>query len=273
MRIALFEFASATARFPTRTSATPGQVPRLVQHQTSGHRTRARGWTLSGGRAADCELRLLDHEVANFVMWISRPRSPVMSGNANNAFPKGLFLRESFIFCNESPTNENERFVNAFHRPSLLLLCGLSFVRGNYKRGEQRAHQNGKGERREVEKKTCAFLRPFLKRKEERVKGPESPSSFEGPGTSCGARVRIVLPCPSAAMSIRRISLSGSMHTPPTSKYSHQVAILCPLKYMKMHIIASDFSKISRGSMPPDPPSRARASPKLMPSVRKLTGA
>ena len=43
MRIALFEFASATARFPTRSSATPGQVPRLVQRQTSGRRTRARG--------------------------------------------------------------------------------------------------------------------------------------------------------------------------------------------------------------------------------------
>ena len=103
--------------------------------------------------------------------------------------------------------------------------------------------------------------------------GFESPSSFEGPGTSCSARVRIVLPRPSAAMSIRKRSLSSSMHTPPTSKYSHQVAILCPSKYTKMHIIASDFSKISRGSMPPDPPSGARASPKLLPSVRKLTGA
>ena len=49
--------------------------------------------------------------------------------------------------------NENERFVNGFHRPGLLLLCGLSFVRGNYKQGEQTARQNGKGERREVEKK------------------------------------------------------------------------------------------------------------------------
>ena len=52
-------------------------VPRLVQRQTSGRRTRARGWTLSGGRAADCELRLLDHEFAIFVMWISRPCIPV----------------------------------------------------------------------------------------------------------------------------------------------------------------------------------------------------
>ena len=103
--------------------------------------------------------------------------------------------------------------------------------------------------------------------------GFESPSSFEGPGTSCSARVRIVLPHPSAAMSVRERSLSSSMHTPPTSKYSHQVGILCPSKYTKMHIIASDFSKISRGSMPPDPPSEARASPKLLPSVRKLTGA
>ena len=38
-----------------------------------------------------------------------------------------------------------------------------------------------------------------------------------------------------------------------SSKYSHQGAILCPSKCTKMHIIASDFSKISRGSMPPDP--------------------
>ena len=103
--------------------------------------------------------------------------------------------------------------------------------------------------------------------------GFESPSSFEGPGTSCSAGVRIVLPRPSAAMSFRKRSLSSSMHTPPTSKYSHQVAILYPSKYTKMHIIASDFSKISRGSMPPDPPSRARASPKLLLSVRKFTGA
>ena len=54
MRIALFEFASATAKFPTliRSSATPAKVPRLVQGQTSGRRTR--GLTLSGGRAAHC---------------------------------------------------------------------------------------------------------------------------------------------------------------------------------------------------------------------------
>ena len=96
------------------------------------------------------------------------------------------------------------------------------------------------------------FLRPFLKRKDVRV-GLESPSSFEGPGTSCSARVRIVLPRPSAAISIRKRSLSSSMHTPPTSKYSHQVANLCPSKYTKMHIIASYFPKISRGIMPPDP--------------------
>ena len=76
------------------------------------------------------------------------------------------------------------------------------------------AHQNGKGERREVEKET--FLCPFLKRKEVTV-GFESPSSFEGPVTNCSARVRIVLPSPSAAMFIGKRSLSSSMHT-PTSK-------------------------------------------------------
>ena len=144
MQSALFELASATAWFPTRSSATPGQVLRLVQRQTFGRRTRARGWlwTLSGGRAADCELRLLDHELANFVR--------------------------------------------------LLLLCGLSFVQGNYKRGEQRAHQNRKGQRREVEKKH--FCARFSKGKGlARVKGLESPSS-----SSCGARVRTVLPRHSA---------------------------------------------------------------------------
>ena len=49
------------------------------------------------------------------------------------------------------------------------------------------------------------FLRPFFKGKEVRV-GLESPNSFEGPGTSCHALVRIVLPRPSAAMSIRKRS-------------------------------------------------------------------
>ena len=87
------------------------------------------------------------------ILWCEFQDHAALSGNANKAFPKGLFLRERLIFCNESPTNENETFVNAFHRPRLLLLCGLSFVRGNYKRGEQRTHQNGKGERWEVEKK------------------------------------------------------------------------------------------------------------------------
>ena len=44
------------------------------------------------------------------------------------------------------------------------------------------------------------------------------------------------------------------MHTPPTSKYSHQVAILCPSKYTKMHIIASDFSKKFPGEHAPGTP-------------------
>ena len=166
---------------------------------------------------------------------------------ATRPFLKGSFFAKG-LFCNESPTNENERFVNAFHRPRLLLLCGLSVVRGNYKRGEQRAHQNGKGERREVEKKH--FCARFSKGK----RCFESPSSFEGPGTSCNARVKTVLPRPSAAMSIRKRSLSSSMHTPPTSKYySHQVAILCPSKYTKMYIIASDFQKFPGGARPRTP--------------------
>ena len=36
-------------------------------------------------------------------------------------------------------------FVNAFHRPRLL--SGLIVIRGNYKRGEQRMHQNGEGKK------------------------------------------------------------------------------------------------------------------------------
>ena len=193
-----------------------------------------------------------------------------LSGNATTRPSlKGSFFAKGLFFCNESPTNENERFVNASHRPRLLLLCELSIIRGNYKRGEQRAHQNGEGRKARGGEKI--FLRPFLKWKEVRV-GFESPSSFEGPGTSCSARVRIVLPRPSAAMSIRKRSLSSSMLTPPTSKYSHQVAILCPSKYTKMHIIASDFSKFPGGACPRTP-SGAWASPKLLPSVRKLTGA
>ena len=45
---------------------------------------------------------------------------------------------------------------------------------------------------------------------------------------------------------------------PPTSKYCHQVAISCPSKYTKMHIIASDFSKFPGGACPRTPPPIAR---------------
>ena len=126
------------------------------------------------------------------------------------SFLMGSFLAKGLFFCDESPTNENEMFVNVFHRPRLLLLCGLSFVRGNYKRGEQRAHQNGKGERREVEKNISVPV----SQKERGESRFSIPKQFEGPGTSCSARVRIVLPRPSAAMSIRKRSLSSSMHPP-----------------------------------------------------------
>ena len=98
--------------------------------------------------------------------------------------------------------------------------------------------------------KTC--LCPFLKRKEVR-EGFESLSSFEGPGTSCSARVRIVLPRPSAAMPIRKRSLSSQcihlLHQNIAIKWLFYVP-----QYTKMHIIASDTSKISRGKMPPNPP-------------------
>ena len=129
----------------------------------------------------------------------------------------------------------------------------------------------GKGERREEKK----FLRPFLKRKEVRV-GFWSSSSFVVPGNSCSVHVRKVWPRPSAAMSIGKRSLF--MHTPslpstyafllyPISSLGrpalvHTVSnvyqniaivivgsILCPSNCKKMHIMASDFSKISRGSI------------------------
>ena len=59
------------------------------------------------------------------------------------------------------------------------------------------------------------------------------------------------------------------MHTPPTSNFSHQVAILCPSKYTSLHLIFQKFP----GEHAPGPPGGAQASPKLLPSVRKLTGA
>ena len=112
---------------------------------------------------------------------------------------KGSFFAKGLLFVMNHRRTKTKRFEHASHWPRLLLLCGLSIIRGNYKRGEQRAHQNGEGRKTRGGEKI--FLHPFLKRKEVRV-GFESPSSFEGPGTSCSARVRIVLPRPSAAMSI-----------------------------------------------------------------------
>ena len=85
----------------------------------------------------NCELRLLDHQLPNFVIRISRPRRPVRKWQLG--LSKGLFLGERHNFSDESPTNENERFL----RPRLL--PRLCVVRGNYKRGEQRMHQNGEG--------------------------------------------------------------------------------------------------------------------------------
>ena len=110
MRISSFKFVSATARFPTCSSATPNQVPRLVPCQTSGCRTLGRTLT-ANKQLTDYGLRLLDHELAYFVLWISRPLSSVRKWQLS--FFKGLFLGEKLTFSNESPTNENEMFVNA----------------------------------------------------------------------------------------------------------------------------------------------------------------
>ena len=159
-------------------------------------------------------------------------------------------------------------------------------------------HQNGAGRKTRGGERN--FLRPFLKRKEVRV-GLSSPSSFVVPGTSCRARVRMVWPRPSAAKSIGKrplscIHLRFPAHMPFYSIQSLRLVVqhwqstrlatfikiwpsswsrgyFMSLKCTKMHIIASDFSKISPGSMPPDPPAEARASPELLPSVRKLNGA
>ena len=113
------------------------------------------------------------------------------------AFSKGLFLGERLIFSNE--TNENEMFVNAFHRPRLL--CELSVVRGNNRRGEQRKHQNGEGRKTRGREKILRLI--IVKRKEVRV-GLGSPSSFVVPGPNCSAHVRKATPRPSAAISIRK---------------------------------------------------------------------
>ena len=62
---------------------------------------------------------------------------------ATRPFLKGSFLAKGLLFLMNHRRTKTKMFVNAFHRPRLL--CGLSVVRGNYKRGEQRVHQNGEG--------------------------------------------------------------------------------------------------------------------------------
>ena len=106
---------------------------------------------------------------------------------ATRPFSKGLFLGERLAFSNESPTNESEMFVNAyaFHRPRLL--CGLSVVQGNYKRGEQRMHQNGEGRKTRGGEKNFSAPVSQKDRGESRSWIPEKFRS-----TSCSARARIV---------------------------------------------------------------------------------
>ena len=62
------------------------------------------------------------------ILWCEFQDHAALFGNANEAFPKGLFFHQRLIFCNESPTNKKVRNLNAFHTPRLLLLCGLSVV-------------------------------------------------------------------------------------------------------------------------------------------------
>ena len=144
--------------------ATPGQVPRLVQHSVKPLFV-ARVHVVERFPADELLTASWDRLTTSWlILWCEFQDHAALPGNANKAFPKGLFLRERLIFCNESPTNENERFVNASHRPRLLLLCGLSIIQGNYKRGEQRAHQNGEGRKTRGGEKT--FLRPFQERGE-----------------------------------------------------------------------------------------------------------
>ena len=106
---------------------------------------------------------------------------------ATRPFLKGSFLAKGLLFLTNHRRTKTKMFVNAFHRPRLL--CGLSVVRGNYKRGEQRMHQNG--ERRKTRGGGKTFLRPLLKRKEVRV-GLGSQRNFVVPITSCSARIRMV---------------------------------------------------------------------------------
>ena len=188
-------------------------------------------------------------------------------------FLKGSFLAKSLFFSNE--TNENEMFVNAFHRPRLL--CELSVIRGNNKRGEQRKHQNGEG-RKTIERwrKNSA---PDHSQKERGESRSWIPEQFRITWANCSARVRKVTPRPSAAISIRKniafkvffsqhVCHSTLLYTPIFSfgrpaldqkqfariatliKNSHQGALLFPSKSTKMHIIASDFQKFLGGACP-----------------------
>ena len=101
-------------------------------------------------------------------------------------------------------------------RPQIAVACyshadlaSSEAIMNEVNRGRIKTETEGRTTRKREKK----FLRPLLKRNKVRA-GLGSPSSFVAPGTSCGARVRIVLPRPSAAMSIRKRSLSSSMHTP-----------------------------------------------------------
>ena len=164
--------------------------------------------------------------------------------------------------------------------------------------------KSGEGERREVEKKNSA---PDQSQKERGESRSWIPEQFRSTWASCSARVRKVTPRPSAAISIRKnIAFkvnaytffsqhvchstlpnlfvwpsSIGLKTVRTDSNVHQKIAIKGLFYVpqnprKYIIIASDFQKFPGGACPrtpPPPPSGARASPELFPSVRKLTGA
>ena len=142
-------------------------------------------------------------------------------------------------------------------------------------------HQNGG---REKDKRGGEKIFAPVSQKERGESRSWIPRSFVIVWNSCSARVRIVTPRPSKCLlekdcfHVQSIYLlfparpstlhnlfvwSSSIGRKTVRKISnvHQniavkgllLYIICPSKYTKMHIVASDFSKIFQGNMPPDP--------------------
>ena len=77
-------------------SAAPVYAPCLEQRQNCGRRTH--GWALPGVvRLTDCGLKLVGHELANFLTRTSSDHV-ALSGNGSEVFLKDSFLAKGFFF-------------------------------------------------------------------------------------------------------------------------------------------------------------------------------